>query len=92
MTTASKSSSAERLDERLDDTEFMARNEEVVDDTSASTDAGVNELRLKTSGIGLATLALLNCCSPGSEAAVASDFSPSGPLDQLSLRSKAVER
>ena len=74
MTTASTSSSAERLDERLDDSEFMARNEEVVDDTSVSADAVVNELRSKTFGIGFATLALLNCCSPGSEAATASDF------------------
>ena len=59
----------------------MAPSEEVVDDTSASTDAGVNELRSKNSGIGFTKFALLNCCSPGSEAAAASDFSATGPLD-----------
>ena len=77
----------------------MARSEKEVGDTSASTAAGVKELRSRTSGIGFTTPALLNCCGPESEAAEASDFSASGPLyvrvldpDQFALSSGIAAR
>ena len=65
------------------DVEIRARNDEDLDDRSASTDAGVKKLRSKTSGIAFTTLLLLN--GPGPEEAVASGSLDGRVLDPWSM-------